>query len=697
MCFREGKPYIESIDPAAISVNGVSIIGSTALCPDDWLSLGPALFKVGLPDAQTTPPVSTFPRAGRPGAVGETDGVITIGRVEPCQIVIPSPLVSREHARLVWQSGQWTLTDLGSTNGTFVNSQRIGAATALDDGDRVEVATFAFRFTGDTLQPLDAAGQVRVEVRDLYKEVTDRTTGQPKRLLDQIDLVFEPGEFIGVFGTSGSGKSTLLDALNGRRPASGGQVLYNGLDLYSSFDLFRATMGYVPQQDIVHRKIKVQRALNYTARLRLPGDTNDAEVQAQTTQVLAQVGLSEKAQLAIDTPVPLSGGQLKRVSLAVELVSDPNILFLDEVTSGLDAGTDKRMMELFAGLAGDGKTVICITHTLENIESCDLVALLHQGRVVYFGPPKEAPAYFGIERLSDVYELLEQSPPGEWAQKFPSSDHYSTYIAQRRSDAGAPGASQTESTPKVPNKPDRPWFDWRQAGTLMQRYCDLILADRRNLAILLLQAPLIGATIGMVFKSPDPSNTPTLMFLLVISAIWFGCLNSAREVVKELPIYLRERTVNLAVGPYLISKLIPLAALCAVQCITLLGTVALITDLPGTFVADMGVLFLAAMAATAMGLTISALVDSNDKAVAIVPILLIPQVIFANVIVTLGDTAQWVAKSTMISYWAFDAMKETLKDTLSQTYWNDLGMVSILGLAFTLSTLVGLKLKDRRR
>ena len=143
----------------------------------------------------------------------------------------------------------------------------------LKQGDRVAIASFAFLFTGETLEPIDMSGRVCVEVRGLYKEVVDRSTKQTRRLLDDISLVIEPGEFVVIFGTSGSGKSTLLDALNGRRPATGGQVLYNGTDLYASFDAFRATIGYVPQQDIVHRKISVRHALEYTAHLRLPPDS----------------------------------------------------------------------------------------------------------------------------------------------------------------------------------------------------------------------------------------------------------------------------------------------------------------------------------------------------------------------------------------------------------------------------------------
>ncbi|WP_054774543.1 ABC transporter ATP-binding protein [Methylogaea oryzae] len=276
-------------------------------------------------------------------------------------------------------------------------------------------------------------------------------------------------------------------------------MLYNGTDLYAAFDLFRSAIGYVPQQDIVHRKIAVERALHYTARLRLPPDTTNLEMDGYVGQVLDKVGLAEKAAMAIDTPAPLSGGQLKRVSLAVELVANPNVLFLDEVTSGLDAGTDKRMMELFRALAEDQKTVVCVTHTLENIEACHLVVLLHQGKLAFYGPPQAVTGYFGIHKLSEVYELLESRPAAEWAEKFHASSFYETYVRRRLH----PDGSQTGPITQ-PTAPRRRWFDWLQTATLMSRNLDLMLADRRNLLILILQAPLIALVIGWCSRSTPP-------------------------------------------------------------------------------------------------------------------------------------------------------------------------------------------------
>lgn len=708
LIFLGNRLHVAPVGQAPVSVNGHPINQLTLLDDGDWLSLGSSLFQVNLPDHP--PPSQSAPAQQEPKT-----GVLTIGRLSECELAIPSPLVSREHARLICDEAGVVIEDLHSTNGTFVNGRILVGRAKLQPGDQIAIATFTFVFTGEALEPVDTEGHVRVEVRDLCKEVPDRSGGKAKRILDQINLVIEPGEFVAIFGTSGSGKSTLLDALNGRRPATHGRVLYNGTDLYTAFDRFRSAIGYVPQQDIVHRKISVERALEYTARLRLPPDTTSEEIKTHIARVLDKVGLTEKAALPIDTPAPLSGGQLKRVSLAVELVANPNILFLDEVTSGLDAGTDKRMMRLFADLAADQKTVICVTHSLENIDACHLVALLHRGKLAYFGPPREAPGYFGIQRLSDVYDLLETSPGDYWAERFPSSPFHKTYIADRQTESRHCAADNLETRP--PRTVRRVLFNWSQTGILMRRYLDLIISDRRNLGILLLQAPLIATVVGLVFDTEGPlpvraAAESQVVFILVLSAIWFGCLNSARELVKELPIYLRERSVNLRIGPYLASKILPQASLCALQCLMLLTIVSTLVSLPGDFLKRLLALFAASMAATGMGLAVSAFVDSNDKAIATVPILLIPQVVLSNAVVRLGDAGLIAAKTTMISFWAFDALKATLSgETLSAkdlasgqlvvpvtgSYGWDLAMIAVIGCVFLAAALVGLKLKDRRQ
>lgn len=713
----DGEIFIEPVANAQLTLNGKLLEQATHLSSGDWLLFGTIPFQITFSAprsvAKVKPPAATKPSSNSLTQVILTGkSTVVIGRLPHCGLVIPSPLISREHAKLIREPSGWFIEDNGSTNGTFINAKRIQGRQPVYLHDRIGFAAFEYEFDGESLVPSEQAGQVSIDVYHLTKEVRD-ASGKSKRLLDNISFAIQPGEFVGIFGTSGSGKSTLLDALNGRRPATQGRILYNGTDLYGAFDLFRAAIGYVPQQDIVHRKIIMQHALKYTAKLRLPPDTSESEMDDNVIRVLDKVGLAEKASLAVDTPTPLSGGQLKRVSLAVELVANPNVLFLDEVTSGLDAGTDKKMMQLFRNLAEDKKTVVCITHTLENIDSCHLVLLLHQGQLVFFGPPHAVSGHFNIQRLSEVYELLESKPATFWADKFKASEFYKTYVQDRLQ---LQDAQQTHSQNGKTALHERrhTLFDWRQTKTLMSRYLELILSDRLNLSILILQAPLIALIIGLVFEmDTDPLRRATgqsqVVFILVLSAIWFGCLNSARELVKELPIYLRERSVNLALGPYIVSKLLPLAAICLLQCLLLLSVIAARLDIPGDWALRFAVLYAAAMAATTMGLCVSAFVNSNDKAVATIPILLIPQVILSGAVVTLKGAGLWIAKITMIAWWAFDAMKitlseemRTLKDPagdlilpISGTIGSDLGAIAGLGILFLIATGIGLKLKDK--
>jgi ABC-type multidrug transport system ATPase subunit len=706
--------FIEPIADATIALNGSVVQDPVCIKNGDWIVLGSTPYQILLDTSHITPRAQISKNEDKSAGIDlTTKSLVTIGRSGQCDIVIPSPLVSRLHATLIKQPSGWIIEDNGSTNGTFINAQRIQGKQQLEASDYVAIAAFEYVFAGDRLETSRQTGKVRIEVQNLTKTVKDTGTGSDKNLLQDINFTIESGEFIGVFGTSGSGKSTLLDALNGRRQATSGNILYNNTNLYEAFDLFRTAIGYVPQQDIVHRNIVMQHALKYTAKLRLPPDTSETEMSDNAAQVLEKVGLLEKSQLLVNTPAPLSGGQLKRVSLAIELVANPNVLFLDEVTSGLDAGTDKKMMRLFRSLADDNKTIICITHTLENIDTCHLVVLLHQGRLVFFGPPQAVLGYFGIERLSDVYEMLESKPAVFWAEKYQNSSFHELYVEKRKT----PIAKTSTKHPATRRKSDvtKKLFDIRQTITLTRRYVELLMSDKRNMLFLILQAPIVALVIGLVFNIDEnlalrAATESQIVFMLSLSVIWFGCINSVRELVKELPIYLRERSVNLAIAPYIISKLIPLSAICFLQCLLLLAVLELFIHIPGDLVLRFFVLFALAMSATTMGLSVSAFVSSNDKAMTTIPMLLVPQIILAGAVVKLKGAALWVAKSTMISYWGFEAMKTTLADdvkTAKIAYTNELvlsinnsatvSLSAIIGLSivFLIIALIGLKLKDR--
>jgi ABC-type multidrug transport system ATPase subunit len=694
--------FIEPIDNSPIALNGSVVTAPISIKDGDWIVLGSTPYQISLTSSQNDTSDQTPTNIDKSQGIDLTDkSLVTIGRTAQCDIVIPSPLVSALHAKLFKDPSGWVIEDCNSTNGTFINAQRILGKHPLKAFDYVAIAASEYLFTGSSFDISTQTGQVRIEVKHLTKTVKDRGTGQNKNLLQDINFSIEPGEFVGVFGTSGSGKSTLLDALNGRRPATSGQILYNDTNLYEAFDLFRTAIGYVPQQDIVHRNIIMQHALKYTAKLRLPPDTSESEMNDNAASVLEKVGLAEKADLLVNTPSPLSGGQLKRVSLAVELVANPNVLFLDEVTSGLDAGTDKKMMKLFRSLADDKKTVICITHTLENIETCQLVVLLHQGRLVFFGPPQAVIGYFGIERLSDVYEALESKPATFWAEKFQSSSFYQLYVEKRKTPDNI-NPAQTQNQAQTPTKK---LFGWQQTYTLMCRYIELLMSDKRNMLFLILQAPLVALVIGLVFNLSDnlierAGTESQIVFMLSLSVIWFGCINSVRELVKELPIYLRERSVNLAIAPYIISKLIPLTAICFIQCLLLLLVLEPFISIQGDLLSRFIVLFSVSIAATTMGLSVSAFVSSNDKAMTTIPMLLVPQIILAGAVVELKGAALWIAKSTMISYWGYEAMKTTLSDNVKTvintgSLVEGLSAIILLAIVFLIIAIAGLKLKDK--
>ena len=339
---------------------------------------------------------------------------LIIGRDPGCDVVVPNREVSRRHAHIQCEAGIYMVSDMGSTNGTFLNNVDVRDRTPLREGARLRVGPNTFLVRENFLLPSCQKGKVRISLQNLTREVISRDTKQKLLLLDNISLVIEPNEFVALLGPSGSGKSTLMDAVNGRRPADTGKVWVNDDDFYQTYRYYRRTIGYVPQKDIVHSTLTVQQALTFTAQLRLPSDTSKVEIKAITDEVLQTIGLSERRHTLIAN---LSGGQLKRVSLGVELIADPSLLFLDEATSGLDAGTEARMMGLFRQIADEGKTVLCITHNVENIKLCDLAVVLASGKLVYYGPPADLPGYFGVTETSEVYDRLESERADEWVKR----------------------------------------------------------------------------------------------------------------------------------------------------------------------------------------------------------------------------------------------------------------------------------------
>lgn len=453
---------------------------------------------------------------------------ITLGRLPDNTVILTHPQISGHHARLErLQDGSYRLVDLGSTNHVFVNTKRV-TNHVLQLGDEIRIGPYKLTYNGRELTQQDESNGIRIDALHLTQTGTKNVV-----IVNDISIAIPPRKFVAVVGGSGAGKSTLLRALNGLQPAKKGAVLYNGQDYYSHLAAFSTQLGYVPQDDIVHTELTVERALYYAAKLRLPSDYTRAQIKERIEEVLADVDMKAKRDLLISR---LSGGQRKRVSIALELLSNPNIFFLDEPTSGLDPGLDRKMMSLLRTLADKGRTIVLVTHATNNINSCDYVCFLCRGgRLAFFGPPEEALTYFGKNDFAEIYSALEptdENPkiPEQAEEKFQHSQAYQQYVVQPITQGPASRISAVEDTVSSVKPPKR-GNPWKQFMLLSGRYLELLKNDVGNLAILILQAPIIGLILyfmaGTAVFQPTSIATcpPNSRVPLTVSSNIYDCRN----------------------------------------------------------------------------------------------------------------------------------------------------------------------------
>ncbi|MFI7086448.1 FHA domain-containing protein [Streptomyces anulatus] len=589
---------------------------------------------------------------------------VRIGRDAGNDLVIDDLVVSRRHAELrALADGTYEIVDLGSHNGTFLNGQPV-ARGPVGPGDIVGIGHSAFCLVGDALQEFVDTGEVSLDVQDL--EVTVGREGKGgKTLLDRVSFPVGEKCLLGVVGPSGAGKSTLLNALTGQRPADSGTVLYDGRDLYRDFAELRQRIGLVPQDDILHAQLTVRKALGYAAELRFPQDTAKAERQARVAEVIRELGLEQR----VDQPIhSLSGGQRKRVSVALELLTKPSLLFLDEPTSGLDPGMDRSVMHMLRGLADDGRTVIVVTHSVLSLEVCDrLLVLAPGGRIAYYGPPEDALAFFGFEEWPEAFEAFENDHDRDWAAMYADSPFHQQYIvnatAQPHLPPAAPGAL-VEPPPKTRN-----WG--AQLRTLVRRYASALSADRTFLIIMIALPFVMGAMARALAGSRLTQETAmNALLILCVGGVLTGAANAVRELVKERVIYQRERAVGLSRSAYLMSKIVVLGTITVLQAVvlTLVGLVGVDLNAPG----DEGVflpplveitLAVALLSFTAMmlGLLVSALVRKEEVTMPLLVLLAIVQVVFCGALLKLDGTPGVEQLSWLVpSRWALGAMAGTI-------------------------------------
>lgn len=551
------------------------------------------------------------------GRVRAAHDRFTIGRSTSADLVLDHPTVSAEHAVIRLAGGRTWIEDLGSATGIRVNGIQL-RRTSLDVGDQIAIGPFRIVFDGVGLVSRSAGKGLAITALGI-NVVAD---GRP--ILQPTNLQVRPGELVAIIGESGAGKSTLLKVLAGVNRPTGGLVLAGGEPLETRLP----EIGYVPQFDIVHGKLTVREALDYAAQLRLPFDLTALERTARVKQVLERLQLSERADVLIDL---VSGGQRKRVAVGTELLHQPGVLFLDEPTTGLDPGLERRLMELFRELASGGQTVALATHATASLALCDRVIVMDNGVVRYDGTPAGLLESFRVSAFEDVYTVLA-GPENATAP--------SAQAAERPLPPVSRGAVRPVHQP----------FGY-QARVLARRYATLVRRDRRHVRSALIQVPILGLLAAFLFTRGVFNTTASggtlytgksaqLLFLMVIVTLWLGSINAAREVVKERNVLQRELAVGVQIPAYIASKLTVLLAFSGIQTALFSLIVFAIQPLRESLASGLAlaiVLILTSWIGVLLGLLVSALAASEDHATGIIPLLLVPQLLLGGAIVTVKD------------------------------------------------------------
>ncbi len=620
--------------------------------------------------------------------------------------LVAAPGVDKQHARVTRRGQELVVQDLDSVAGTFVNGQEVRGFVVLRTGDRLRVGSLEMVIPGTepslgngstavvAPRPLANATAMAVSMSQAVKTVKAAAgSGKKKRdILDDVSFQLEAGQFLGILGASGSGKSTLIKSLAGLADLTSGAVLLNGVPVSTQALRNDRHIAYLPQDVVIHEALTPITALGYIAKLKELGNSNE-ERRKLVHEVLSRVDLSEH----LGTPIHrLSGGQRKRAALAAELLGDPKLILLDEATSGLDPATEAEMMDLFRALTREGRTVVCITHSPGRLHTCDRLLYMMKGKCVFDGTPEQLKAFFGVRSIEDAYTREDTRTPEEWQAAF------------RASSVGQAGSARIPAVPLgvAPLQPVPVPTDGaqrlRQTGVLTERYARLQCADLKNLLLLLAQAPAIALMLAVTFGSikssfaeQHASDTKQVIFVLVVAVLWCSGTASVREIVKETPILVHETRFGVGVLPYLLSKFALLGLISLAQTVMLVWMVRYFTDLTSQFGVQFLVLALTGFVGVALGLLVSALSGTSERAMTLLPVLLIAQAIFSG---GLARLTGWVKDLAMILVPAFrslNGLKSQLStDLLNATYPGAPGQPQppILGadgvLAFDLLALI---------
>jgi ABC transport system ATP-binding/permease protein len=500
-------------------------------------------------------------------------------------------------------------------------------------------------------------------------EVTQITQGHTT--LHDVSFSVATGEVVAIVGGSGAGKTTLLETMVGIRRPAAGEVRIAGAHA-------RSDVGYVPQDDIIHRDLPLARTLRYAAQLRLPAGTAPDAVDRTVDETLAALDLAGRETVRVGS---LSGGQRKRASIAVEMLTRPAVFFLDEPTSGLDPATAREVLRLLRRLSGAGATIVLTTHSPSDIDLCDrIVFLARDGYLAFVGTPAEARRHFTTGDLTVAYERLAlEDTPETWAQRFAS--------VRRRSDGNGArhvsGAPTRVPEPSVPNQLGQPArrvpLSHQRAGPLRQwavltrRSADLLVRNRLTLAVLVGSPALVITMMAVLFRpgafdaaATSSDQATQTVFWLAFAGFFFGLTYGLLQIVGEMAILRRERLAGLHLTAYVGSKVAVLTPVLLVVAGGMLAVLRALDRLPSAegrvYAALLVTLTLEALAALALGLLASAAVTDAAQATLALPMLCFPQVLFAGAIVPVPDMADpgRAMSVGLANRWAFESLGRAL-------------------------------------
>jgi ABC-type multidrug transport system ATPase subunit len=593
----------------------------------------------------------------------DTSSKIDIGRDSSNTIQLIHPLISRFHCSISkTEEDQYTIIDHGSTNGTYVNGKGVNRYT-LNDGDVIQIGPFRYIFSEGKIVKADDAKKIKIEA----SEITVRKN--KKMILDKISLSIQPGEFVAMLGPSGAGKTTLARVLSNHLVPDTGMVYYNGFPMNKFAAAFSSIVGFVSQENLLRPELTVWETFWEQVILRLPKDSLDTERITRINEVMETLDISHLKKSRIKN---LSGGEAKRVHLGIELLSSPNIIFLDEPLAGLDPGLIQKFMELFRKLCDEGHTLLLTTHTLEQIELCNRLIFLSKGKIVFNGNPDEVKDELHVSSVAEVYEKIRYDAVGLAPE--PET------IAYREDEM-----EQFKNLPDVKFDSIRQKSAgfFRQFFMLSLRYSKILSRDLTNLILILLQAPLIALLLRFVYHGDSQFMPLTFYFCVTVSAIWIGGVNSVREIAREWDFFYREYKAGLSPIAYVGAKCFVTGMLAFLQALLFAWCLHLLFD-AFYFNYEMVLLCSATTVSGAiLGLCISAFSNNVNRAVSLLPIIFIPQIFFSGILAAfdrMPDIGRHISYLT-ISRPVFSLFKKTCileQHVLKLTEWRALLLLNIV-------------------